>query len=163
MITYLSELSDEKLNAISGYIKTQRNVLGAVLNTKMSKAEQMGIRMQCYLLSEMETVSDVDAGILLANLLDNALEACEKNREQSEILLKIWSDSGYYCLEISNTVESEILVDNPDLKTNKENKNLHGLGLQSVKDIVNKYEGVISFEQKTGRFFVYVSLAKSIS
>ena len=163
VITYLSELSDEKLNAISGYIKTQRNVIGAVLNTKMSKAKQMGVRMQCYLLSEMDTVSDVDAGILLANLLDNALEACEKNKSASDILLKIWAESGYYCLELSNTVETAVLLDNPELKTNKKDKNLHGLGLQSVRDIVSKYEGVISFEQKSGRFFVYVSMAKSIS
>ena len=163
VITYLSELSDEKLNVISGYIKTQRNVIGAVLNTKMSKAKQMGVRMQCYLLSEMDTVSDVDAGILLANLLDNALEACEKNKSASDILLKIWAESGYYCLELSNTVETAVLLDNPELKTNKKDKNLHGLGLQSVRDIVSKYEGVISFEQKSGRFFVYVSMAKSIS
>lgn len=163
VIAYLSELSDEKLNTISGYIKTQRNVIGAVLNAKMSKAEQLGIRMQCYLLSEMEAISDVDAGILLANLLDNALEACAKNQKASEILLKIWAESGYYCLELSNTVESAVLIDNPELKTDKEDKTLHGLGLQSVKDIVNKYEGVISFEQKSDRFFVYVSMAKGIS
>ncbi len=163
VIAYLSELSDEKLNTISGYIKTKRNVIGAVLNTKMSKAEQMGVRMQCYLLSEMETVSDVDAGILLANLMDNALEACAKNKKPSEILLKIWAESGYYCLELSNTVESDVLLDNPELKTDKEDKELHGLGLQSVRDIVSKYEGIISFEQKSDIFFVYISMAKSIS
>lgn len=163
VVAYLSELSDEKLNTISGYIKTQRNVIGAVLNTKLSKAEQMGVRMQCHLLSEMEAVSDVDAGILLANLLDNALEACAKNKKPSEIFLKIWAESGYYCLELSNTVESVVLLDNPELKTDKEDKNLHGLGLQSVRDIVSKYEGVISFEQKSECFFVYISMAKSIS
>ena len=163
VIAYLSELSEEKLNPISGYIKTKRNVIGAVLNTKLNRAEQMGVRMQCYLLSEMESISDVDVGVLLANLLDNALEACEKNSNASEILLKTWAESGYYCLELSNTVETDVLLENPELKTRKKDSTLHGLGLQSVKDIVNKHEGIVSFEQKSDRFFVYISMAKSIS
>ena len=55
------------------------------------------------------------------------------------------------------------MLENPELKTGKKDSTLHGLGLQSVRDIVNKHEGIISFEQKLDRFFVYISIAKSIS
>ncbi len=157
---YLEELSDEKINAITSYVATKRRVMGAVLNSKLSKAKAIGADMQCYILSELENVSDMDIGIILANLLDNALEACEKNQGHSEILLKTWSEAGYHFIEISNTVENNVLIENPKLKTNKANSDLHGVGLRSVKDLVEKYNGMIGFDQKGNTFRVCVSLAR---
>ena len=75
-------------------------------------------------------------------------------------MLKIWSDAGYYCIEISNTVEIDVLDENPNLFTSKSNKELHGVGLKSVRDIVDKYNGMINFKQKANTFYVYVSLEK---
>lgn len=161
LVQFLENLLDEKINSITSYIKTKRSVLGAILNSKLSKAKSNNIEMQCYILSEFENISDMDIGILLANLLDNAIEACERNRLHSEIIVKTWDEAGYYFLEIGNTVESNILNNNPQLQTNKDNAEIHGVGLRSVRDIVKKYEGMISFEQKGNIFNVYVSLGKS--
>ncbi|MDE5946936.1 MAG: GHKL domain-containing protein, partial [Oscillospiraceae bacterium] len=162
LIDYLKELSEDKINTIASYVKTKRKILGAVINSKLGMAERKGFNMQCVILNEMDNIKDIDVGILLANLLDNAIEACDKNSGHSEIILKIWSDAGYYCLEISNTVETDVLSDNPNLFTNKNNKNLHGVGLKSVKDIVEKYNGMINFRQKADIFYVYISLGKCI-
>ena len=41
-------------------------------------AESKGFDMKCVILNEMDNIKDIDAGVLLANLLDNAIEACEK-------------------------------------------------------------------------------------
>ena len=105
--------------------KENGSVLGAVLNSKLSKAKSNGIEMKCYILSEFESISDMDLGILFANLLDNAIEGCERNKNNSEIIVKTWTEVGYYFLEISNTVESDILSDNPYLKTKKKDSELH--------------------------------------
>lgn len=163
LVQFLETLLEEKINSITSYINTKRSVLGAVLNSKLSKAKSNGIEMKCYILSEFESISDMDLGILFANLLDNAIEGCERNKNNSEIIVKTWTEVGYYFLEISNTVESDILSDNPYLKTKKKDSELHGVGLHSVRDIVKKYEGMISFEQKGYIFNVYVSLEKTSS
>ncbi len=160
LINFLSELSEDKINKIVSYVKTERKILGAVINSKLGIAERKGFDMQCVILNEMNNIKDIDAGILLANLLDNAIEACEKNDGHSEIMLKMWSDAGYYCIEISNTVEIDVLAENPNLFTRKRNKELHGVGIKSVKDIVEKYNGMINFKQKANTFYVYVSLEK---
>lgn len=162
LIDYLKEISDNKIHTISSYVQINRKVLGAVINSKLGTAKRKGIEMQCIILSELENVSDLDAGIILANLLDNALEACEKNLGNSEIMLKIWNDAGYYCIEISNTVETDVLTNNPDLVTSKSDRELHGVGLKSVRDIVEKYGGIINFNQKSNKFSVYVSLERCI-
>ena len=160
LIDYLKELSEDKINQIVSYIKTERKILGAVINSKIGIAERKGFTMKCVILNEMDNIKEIDAGILLANLLDNAIEACDKNSGNSDIVLKIWSDAGYYCIEINNTVEIDVLDENPNLFTSKSNKALHGVGLKSVKDIVNKYNGMINFKQKANAFYVYVSLEK---
>lgn len=163
LIQFLQTLSDEKINSVKSYVNTKRSVMGAVLNTKLSKAQSKKIDMQCYILSEFDNISDADLGIILANLLDNAIEACEKNQYHSEIIVKTWIEAGYYFLEISNTVEMNVLSNNPMLKTNKNDVELHGIGLRSVRDIVEKYDGMISFDQKGNIFHVYVSLEKNSS
>ena len=162
LIKFLEDLSEEKINSITSYVATKRRVIGAILNNKLSKAKNLNIDMQLYLLSEAENISDMDIGIILANLLDNALEACEKNSGHSEITLKTWSEAGYYFIEVSNTVENNVLLDNPKLKTSKKNSELHGVGLRSVRDIVEKYEGMIGFDQNGKIFKVLVSLAKEL-
>ena len=45
-------------------------------------------------------------------------------------------------------LESDVLGDNPYLETNKIDSEFHGVGLRSVRDIVNKYDGMMSFKQK---------------
>lgn len=160
LIDYLQEVSDKRIKNISSIVETKRKVIGVVINSKLKEAEQNDIETHYTIMSEMESIPDIDVGILLANLFDNAIEACERNKGHSEIYLKMWCEAGYYCLELTNTVESNILADNPDLKTVKKDSKLHGIGLRSIKDIVEKYNGMISFKQVSNRFSVYVSLCK---
>ena len=60
------------------------------------------------------------------------------------------------------SVETDILINNPNLVTSKKNKKIHGIGINSVRDIVHKYNGVMNFEQKSDKFYVYISLNNCI-
>lgn len=160
LINYLKELSDEKLSSADNYVNVGRNVINAIINSKFELAKKSNIDARCVIVDEMCNVSDTDIGILLGNLLDNSIEACMENTGNSDILLKIWSDAGYYCIELSNTVEKDILLENPNLITSKKDTRIHGLGLKSVFSIVKKYNGIINFNQKSNRFYVYVSLSR---
>ena len=91
------------------------------------------------------------------------MEACAKNKCDSEIVLKTWTEAGYYFIELTNTVENDVLLENPKLSTSKEKKKLHGVGLKSVKDIVDKYYGMINFDQRGNVFRVFITLAKETS
>ena len=163
LINYLKELSDEKLSSVDNYVNAGRNVINAIINSKFELAKKSNIDVRCVIADEMCNVSDTDIGILLGNLLDNSIEACMKNVGDSDILLKIWSDAGYYCIELSNTVERDILLENPNLITSKKDTRIYGLGLKSVFSIVKKYNGIINFNQKSNRFYVYISLSRYVS
>jgi len=159
---YLKNLSQKKSGSVRYYVHTNRKAIGAVINTKFSAAEFNGISTKCVILDEMENIVDIDAAILLANLLDNAIEACKNNVSASNIELKIWSDAGYYCIEITNTVEADILAINPKMITSKKDENLHGFGLQTVREIVKKYDGMLSFVQEANKFYVCISLSRDL-
>lgn len=64
------------------------------------------------------------------------------------------------CLEIVNTVDYNVLEVNPQMKTRKKDNDIHGIGLKSVKDIVERYDGMLNFNQESNRFYVYVSLKR---
>ena len=54
-----------------------------IINNKYQKAENAGISFQVkFNLGETDTISAFDIGIILNNLLDNAIEACEKLEQE---------------------------------------------------------------------------------
>ena len=104
-------------------------------------------------MNETEIMSDInvefpkacnilpnDVCTILSNLLDNAIEATQKVEESKYIKLIIRRAKYFLFIRVSNPCkkmkEFEVL-----LKTTKDNKNLHGWGLQSVNDVVEKYNG----------------------
>jgi sensor histidine kinase regulating citrate/malate metabolism len=41
-----------------------------------------------------------------------------------------------------------VLKDNAELKTTKSDKEYHGMGIQSVKEIVSRYNGMMEYYEK---------------
>lgn len=160
VVKYLSEFTDKRIKPAKPYVILKRSAIGAVVNSKLSEAKNLNIQTKCIIQNELDDIDELDLAILLANLLDNAIEACVQNKDTSDILLKIWCDSGFHCMELSNTIESDVLLNNPNLKTSKKDSEVHGIGLQTIKDIVSQNNGIITFKQKDGRFFVYISIPK---
>lgn len=68
----------------------------------------------------------------------------------------------YLSIKISNTSKENVLEANPKLVTKKADVENHGIGLWIVKDIVEKYDGIMQFVSKDKVFEVKVML-KDIS
>ena len=99
-----------------------------------------------YVLSKTSEVR-FDICTLLGNLLDNAIEACLKvDNDKRYISLWIMPTVGTMSIIIENSVSDkvEIVRNTVALRTTKSNKRLHGIGLESVKSIVEKYDGEIA-------------------
>ena len=81
--------------------------------------------------------------VLLANLLDNAVEAARKCSDERYIALKIQERHSMFRLYIANSYAEEPIQDEKRLVSSKEDLGNHGWGLESVKDTVKKYGGII--------------------
>ena len=52
----------------------------------------------------------------------------------------------YVQIEVENSTSGNVMVENPEFLTSKEEKELHGLGIKIIKNIVNSYEGIYETE-----------------
>lgn len=159
-ISYADKLKERKVNQIHPQIISSNPVINAVINSKFGEAEEKGIDTSLRLVVKIPEYLEFDLSILLSNLLDNAIEACSNNDVSSQIILTISEVDGYYRVVIRNTVENSVLKNNKGLETHKTDSIHHGWGLKSVKDIVDKYDGLIDIYENLGMFFVDILLAK---
>ncbi len=154
----------EKLDEICGeldnqddWVITSNAVINSILKSKVNIAKRHDIRMEIKIQVPMELSADCgDIGILYGNLLDNAIEASsnvpvhkryiylESKFKDRSLLLKI--------------INSKAPDQNSDLVTTKKDKKRHGRGIQSVRKIVDKYNGVVLFQDKKDYFEVTAAL-----
>lgn len=149
--SYTSEILD-KLNAMHSYIETGNSLLNHILNEKLERARSLSISVQ----AEIETLSfssmrSIDFSALLTNLLDNAIEAGQKE-EAPELRIRIAAERGYHTICVKNRITNSVLATNPELSSTKEEKESHGLGISQIKEIVENYNGMYDFYEEDGFF-----------
>ena len=159
-LAYAEKLKERKINSIQPQIHSSSTVINAVINSKFNEANAHNIETSVRMVIQIPEYLEFDLSILLSNLLDNAIEACQKNEIASQILLTISEEAGYYRIAVRNTIEKSVLKGNRSLKSGKQDKKRHGWGLKSVEDIVHKHDGLIDFYEKESMFFVDVLLSK---
>ena len=94
-------------------------------------------------LSALDFMEDVDVCVLFSNLLDNAIEAnMNVARLMRYIELSVRIVNKLLYIQLDNPFD-----DNSRNKPNKTNGDVHGIGLQNVREIVDKYEGQLGIEK----------------
>ena len=157
-LAYAKRFKERKVNTILSQVQCSSTMLNAVVNAKFNDAQSKGIDTSLRLVVQIPHDLEFDLSIMLSNLLDNAIEACEKNPSNAQILLTISEEAGYYRIVVRNTIAASVLKKNQELKTEKADKKLHGWGLRSVTDLVSKRNGLIDFYEKEGMFYVDILL-----
>lgn len=136
-----SKLIDKKMF----YIKTGSSVVDTIVNTKQSLAEEKGITFVVNAsISEECRVSEIDMANILGNLIDNAIEASEGEKEPY-IDLTIRQEKTFIVIKIVNKYSKDF---SEKLETTKKRQEFHGIGIGSVRSIVKKYGGEFSIEKK---------------
>lgn len=104
-------------------------------------------------------ISDSDLSILFGNLLENAIYACSIQKESRKYidLRSSYTNGNIFVLTIDNTYENELKIDRDGVYLSTKHKG-NGIGIESVKMIVNNYHGICKFEQNGGVFHVSVML-----
>lgn len=141
-------------------IRSSNSVLNAIMNEKIEKAEQYQIEISCRVTIRIPEYLEYDLSILLANLLDNAIEACQNNTIPSQIIVVITETAGYFRIAVKNTIQESVLETNQKLESRKKDKAHHGFGLKSVRKIVEKYQGSMEAYEKKNVFIISILLLK---
>ena len=109
-------------------------------------------------IPEQINIPDNVLSVLFGNLLENALDACQTVRDrQSYISVKTKTQTDALFLQIENTYFREPIKDKDGRYLSSKRKGL-GIGLESVRNIVEQYDGLLEIEPKDGCFRVSVLL-----
>lgn len=136
--------------------------LAAVINYKLADARDKGVAITCetHLPPDLGKQIDIqDIAILLGNLLDNAIRAVEDYRQEAPyIKLALTVNRGVLRIIVANSFDGPVLYQNGKYLSTKADKANHGLGLQTVHRIADKYQGDVQPTHQGHDFMVDVLL-----
>lgn len=139
--------SQDKINASRQALYSRHPLINALLSVKKELASQNDIKMEIHCThSENIGIADIDLCSVLGNLLDNAIEACEKiEKENRKIVIDIDDRSGFMIIKVTNSITPQTSKIKRIGFTTKEDTENHGIGLRMVERICVKYEGRLIF------------------
>lgn len=147
------------LDCPSILLKTNNFTIGSILGSKILEADNNGIAVDCKLsVPDSLKISDYDLTAVIGNLMDNAIEAVkpldEKISGSKKITVKITLDKEILFISISNPYNRTYVKDNDkSLKVSH-----HGLGLKSVRSVLEKYNGMMNIDQNDHEFTAEVMI-----
>lgn len=148
---YVSHLKEKQTERIL-LVRTHNSTMDALLNQKgyAAKKYKIDIRFSVNDLSGI-VMDSMDMTVVMNNLLDNAIEACQKvPQEMRNIYVQLILEDSLF-LSVRNSSLPVVIVDNT-IATTKIPAELHGYGLQNVKTVLEKYDAFFSMQYENGYF-----------
>ena len=145
----------EECSQLLRYIHGGSTAQEALIADKKTKCEHLGIRFEDEIraLPDPAVMQEIDMISLMGNLLDNAIEACQVSGQEepylrfsSVIRKKVWM------VEVSNSKDPGLSPKKDGMKTTKEDRASHGLGMGIIQSIVSRYSGSLTMDDHGDSF-----------
>lgn len=131
----------------------ENETVNLILSSFVGRAEREGITMNIYgTLPAFLLVSESDLCVLLSNALENAIHACQPLAADGEsciIDVQFYEKEGRFFLQITNPYKNPIRFEKGIPLSEREG---HGIGVQSICAIVQRYGGIYNFYIKDEKF-----------
>ena len=160
---YVDEINRE-LKSYQTVSDTGNMILDVILNEKKSICDKEDIEFIADVkLINCEFIDMIDVCSIFSNILDNAIEACLKiDDENIHRFIKIRSSivKNFIVIKCKNSKINNILLKNGEILTDKKDTFKHGIGLNSIKNSVEKYDGnvKIDIEEEAFSITIYMPL-----
>lgn len=162
IVDILKEMEVE-IDSIADKIYTEHHILNALLCQKAEQAHKENIQFQIMIEPGLylENIKNGDLIVMVGNLIDNALEAAALCKGQKKIDLKFFeSDGNFIVLDIENTYGNKVRKNKDTYLSTKKDAGCHGIGIKSVREIAEKYGGLLFMEQRDDVFVSILTLSK---
>lgn len=159
-LQYIHQINNS-IEKTSYTISTGITSIDCIMTSKLSTALNNNIVIQHQIhFPKINNISDMDLCSLLGNLLDNAIEAnCKLKNEDRKIQIEIKPYNDMLSIYISNSSNGIYIYNHKDgnLLTSKNNlKNEHGIGIKRIIELVEKYDGIIEITPEKNIFSVSI-------
>lgn len=157
---YINEMLDEiKIINKKGY-NVGNEIVNTILNSYFTPIEaECEIKIKGFIDNEIK-ISRRDLCVIVSNLVKNAVEAAGKCSEgNKKIIFEIRQGKQFLHIKVKNTAQcSTIITGKKYPVTSKEDKKLHGLGIQNIIKISKKYNGRYEYKIENGYYIGEVYL-----
>ena len=142
IIKYLSEYEEEQEKKIETVFSANRTI-NNIVSAYASRAAARGIDFDADIIaSAHNSIKDTDMAVMLANVLENAVNGCMQAEKDRRIRLKISEKGLKLIIVCQNTCAPDLTTDNIE----------RGIGLTSLSATAEKYGGDVILSAENGMF-----------
>ncbi len=154
-LDYLKSVFD-CMDSSDEFSKSGNSEIDSILNYKLNKSVICGIEAKLNInVPERLNIGSFDLSVVLGNLLDNAIEAAYES-DKKLINISVELDRNVLYISISNSFNGKLKYKGSKLITTKADEKSHGIGLRSVQQSLDKYNGAMEIHHSTNVFCVDV-------
>ena len=141
ILSYLKQMENIAGTALCHHLYTENrnmnNLLNYILEDSKSVIEnpEISVEIPNHIGEEL-----FDISIIVGNLMDNAIRGTAASDER-RLSFQMYYGKGIMNIQIENSIKDTPKVQNGIYLTTKSRKEGHGIGLQNVKLVVEKYHG----------------------
>lgn len=155
-MAYITQMNQD-LSDVDHVIKTGNVMADAIVNSKVSLAKAKNIQLDVTVkIPEELPVSDVEFCVLFGNLMDNAIEACEKVAREEERFIRVFIGlfKKQFYISITNATNQKRKVQ----KYYSLKGEGHGFGLYRIDKIIKERKGYLNRKDEPGVFATEIML-----
>lgn len=156
---YIEDINNQ-IKDCGSIFDTKSIILDVILNEKKSICDLNGIDFLVDInFSKCGFIEITDICSIFANMIDNAIEACNKIKYSDidkKIKLRGTIINRFFVIKCENTKTNSINLINDKLITDKEDSFLHGIGINSIKSSIEKYNGNLEISSNKNSFTMII-------
>ena len=154
IITYTNDILG-KIEGEKVYINTGNYLIDGILNVKFEEMKNQGIDFKYDVkIPEGIKLPEFEVITILGNLLDNAIEGVKLIKDNRYIEVFISYKDSNLLIKIVNTFDGLVIKDNKGFISRKGEKAYHGIGLENVREQVEKSNGYMNIDTGNCMFTV---------
>lgn len=158
---YIKNIEDE-VKSNENIYNTGNVLLDIILYEKSKNCAVNNIDFNIGIdFGKFEFIELIDISSIFSNLIDNAIEACNKiddNEIKKYITIKSTFIKGYYVVRCENSKTNKVVTKNNKILTSKKDTFLHGVGLESIESSIKQYNGELKIKDSEYKFTVTIYL-----
>ena len=155
---YLNNMNNDISSTLTK-ISTGNFISDAIINNKAVAAAEHDVSIKFTGQIIPEGIADEDLCTVLANILDNAIEATKNLSSNKNIHIDAALRNEFFIMNVSNPVEIDIKIrKDGTIKTSKKNQSEHGFGIKNVQKAIKKYGGTVSLSCENKIFYVNITM-----
>ena len=143
-INYIDKMVNIYFENLGDLSKTGNAIIDSILNIKLQEAKNKDIIVTTKLqIPENLSIDSFDITVILGNIIDNAIEAASESIAYKKLNIIMLYNRRRILVKVENTYSGRIVIKQGELQTTKSDSITHGIGLQNVKHVVERYAGTI--------------------